>query len=63
MLEIIVALMIYNVVAPTPPQPGTYQMAADSNGTLIRMDTRTGAAERCVLNGTALSCLPIVAKQ
>ena len=59
LIAAIVAMQLWGAVQPVP---GTYQMSTHASGALIRLDTRTGIAERCVLNGTELACVPIVSR-
>jgi hypothetical protein len=62
-MELLIAAMVaLQFWGSTQPVVGTYQIAADPSGMLIRLDTRTGLAERCVLNGTALTCVPFAAR-
>ena len=48
-LDILIALALYGAFAAD--YPGTYQAFA-AGGAIIRLDTRTGTMERCVINGT-----------
>jgi len=60
MTALIAVLLIYGAIPH--PNPGTYQIATEGE-TIIRMDTRTGAMERCSLVGNSLVCKQIVAQQ
>jgi len=55
LIAAIIALQLYGAAQPVA---GTYQIAIDSGG-IIRLDTRTGLAERCALIDGKLSCVPV----
>ena len=60
MTALIVALLAYGTFAPRE-YPGTYQITP-TNGAIVRIDTRTGKMERCVVVGTSVTCEQIVAR-
>lgn len=42
--------------------PGTFQAVQDG-GSIIRVDTRTGAMERCLVAGNHVQCSPMTASR
>lgn len=60
METLLIISLVAGLFSMSQPSAGTFTAISDGS-TIVRMDTRTGAMERCSLAGNILTCKAVVA--